>query len=81
MRTRAQAHRISISLFLFLSMSFSISSDSVSEVRLWKIKDDSLHEIAKPRLDLEERLENWIASDISIIGRNARAQTVWRKIP
>lgn len=39
-------------------------------VRLWKIKDEKLVEVEKPVLDLEERLENWIASDISIIASN-----------
>ncbi|MCW3988805.1 MAG: endonuclease NucS [Candidatus Bathyarchaeota archaeon] len=40
------------------------------EVRLWKIKKNTLEEIHKPKLDLEERLESWIASDISIIAQN-----------
>jgi hypothetical protein len=40
------------------------------EVRLWKIKKNTLNEIHKPKLDLEERLESWIASDISIVAQN-----------
>ena len=40
------------------------------EVRLWKIKKNTLEEMHKPKLDLEERLESWIASDISIIAQN-----------
>lgn len=43
---------------------------STQAVRLWKIFDDRLTEIEKPKLDLEERLEGWIASDISIISPN-----------
>ena len=44
--------------------------DGTPEVRLWKIRKDSLFEIDKSKLDLEERLENWLASDISIIDPN-----------
>ena len=40
------------------------------EVRLWKIDQGHLQEIDKPKLDLEERLEDWIASDITIIASN-----------
>jgi len=40
------------------------------EVRLWKIRKNILEEMHKPKLDLEERLESWIASDISIIAQN-----------
>ena len=41
-----------------------------TEVRLWKISGNKLHEIEKPKLDFEERLEEWLASDISIIASN-----------
>ena len=44
--------------------------DGTPEVRLWKLKNNDLFEIDKPKLDLEERLETWIASDISIIEPN-----------
>jgi len=44
--------------------------DRTPEVRIWKILQDNLFEIDKSKLDLEERLENWIASDISIIDPN-----------
>ena len=38
------------------------------EVRLWKISDgDELREVTQSRLDLEERLEDWLVRDISIL--------------
>ncbi len=38
------------------------------EVRLWEItSDDSLKEIQQSKLNLEERIENWLENDISII--------------
>ena len=38
------------------------------EVRLWRIgPDDSLHEIERAALDLETRLQGWLASDISVL--------------
>jgi uncharacterized protein YeaO (DUF488 family) len=46
------------------------SSSGSTEVRLWKIADNKLHEIQKPQLDFEERLEEWLTSDISIIASN-----------
>lgn len=48
-------------------MSYILPQDKTPEVRLWKIVGKKLEEIQKPQLDLEERLENWIESDISII--------------
>jgi len=45
-------------------------SEKISEVRLWKIKENQLKEIDKQKLDLEERLETWIESDIDIIASN-----------
>jgi hypothetical protein len=45
------------------------NSSSVQAIRLWKIENNSLQEIEKSKLDLEGRLENWIASDISIISK------------
>ena len=51
-------------------MSPILSSGGSPEVRLWEIKKQALQEIHKPKLDLEERLEKWIASDISIIASN-----------
>ena len=51
-------------------MSSTSGFDRTPEVRLWKIRKDSLFEIDKSKLDLEERLENWLASDISIIDPN-----------
>lgn len=46
------------------------SLSAIQTIRLWKIKNKSLFEIDKPKLDLEKRLEDWIASDISIISPN-----------
>ena len=38
------------------------------EVRLWQIgSDDTLHEIERAALDLETRLQEWLASDISVL--------------
>ena len=38
------------------------------EVRLWKIQGgDTLSEISRPALDLEERLERWLERDISVL--------------
>ena len=36
-------------------------------IRLWKVDSNKLHEIVKGKLDLEERLEKWLAEDSSII--------------
>ncbi|AZR74318.1 hypothetical protein BBF96_13510 [Anoxybacter fermentans] len=41
------------------------------EMRLWKIEsNDRLKEINISRLDLEERIENWLENDISMISDN-----------
>lgn len=38
------------------------------DARIWKIlKNDELKEIKKSKLDLEERIENWLERDISIL--------------
>ncbi|GAH92576.1 unnamed protein product, partial [marine sediment metagenome] len=38
------------------------------DIRLWKIaQQDNLMEINKTKLDMEDRLENWLEKDISII--------------
>jgi len=51
-------------------MSSTPGFDRTPVVRLWKIRQDTLFEIDKSELDLEERLENWIASNVSIIDPN-----------
>jgi Endonuclease NucS len=38
-----------------------------TEVRLWNVVGDSLSELTRTRLDLEERLEAWLERDISIL--------------
>ncbi len=41
------------------------------EVRLWEITDeDSLKEINQSKLNLEERIENWLEDDVSIISKD-----------
>ena len=46
------------------------NSLSVQNTRLWLIKDRKLVEVNKAKLDFESRLEDWIASDMSIISPN-----------
>lgn len=36
-------------------------------IKIWEINEDKLKEVEKTKLDLEERLENWIEKDISVI--------------
>jgi len=43
---------------------------SIQAIRLWKIEEGRLQEIEKTKLDLEEKLEEWIVSDTSIISPN-----------
>jgi len=38
------------------------------KMSLWKVNGDVLHEVQPTRLDLEQRLENWIAGDVSLTG-------------
>jgi len=41
------------------------------DIKIWEIRDrDNLKEIRKAKLDLEERIENWLEKDISIIANN-----------
>jgi hypothetical protein len=42
-------------------------SSSVQTIRLWKITNENLGEVKKSKLNLEERLEDWIENDVSII--------------
>lgn len=51
-------------------MSTGKTSSSIQAIRLWKIDKNTLQEIEKTKLDLEERLEEWIASEISVISDN-----------
>lgn len=48
-------------------MSIDEKPFSVQAIRLWKVENGILQEVAKTKLDLEERLEKWIVSDISTI--------------
>jgi len=41
-----------------------------AEVRLWSVVGDSLSELPRTRLDLEERLEAWLERDISILSHD-----------
>lgn len=40
---------------------------SVQAIRLWKIDNMNLREVEKSKLNLEERLEDWIENNVSII--------------
>ena len=41
------------------------------EIRVWEVgRADELAEIGRSKLDLEERIENWIARDISVLDPN-----------
>lgn len=51
-------------------MSVEKQSSLIQTVRLWKVENGVLKEIEKRKLDLEEKLEDWIASDASIISSN-----------
>lgn len=39
-----------------------------SEMKLWQIEEDVPREVSRENLDLESRLEDWLCSDISLIG-------------
>jgi len=42
-----------------------------NEIRLWRVNsEDDLKEISHARLNLEERIENWLENDISMISTN-----------
>ena len=40
------------------------------DMALWKVINEQLHKIEKAGLDSENRLENWIANDISLLDMN-----------
>ena len=58
----------------------------MQEVRLWEVvNDDSLEEVKPKKIAFEERLENWLAKDISVldssllvIGRQVRPHRLWK---
>ena len=52
---------------------------SVQAIRLWKIEGQDLREINKTKLDLEHRLQQWIASDISVISSDLLV--IGREVP
>jgi len=37
-------------------------------MNLWKVKDGTLVEMNKAKLEAEDRLEDWLAKDISLLG-------------
>jgi uncharacterized protein YeaO (DUF488 family) len=50
------------------------------EVRLWQVgSGDELTEISRAKLDLEERIENWIARDISVL--DPRLLVIGKQVP
>lgn len=60
-------------------MSIEEKPSSIQAIRLWKIENGILQEIVKTKLDLEEKLEEWIASDISTISPNLLV--IGRQVP
>ena len=40
------------------------------EVKLWKVEDDRLAAVEAERLDLEDRLENWLCEDIGVLSQD-----------
>ena len=40
------------------------------DIKIWEVDNKKLKEISKEELDLEERLENWIANDITTISND-----------
>jgi hypothetical protein len=48
-------------------------------VRLWRIENGLLQEVSKSKLDVEDKLEGWIAKDISIIAPNLLV--IGRQVP
>lgn len=48
-------------------------------VRLWKIENGALQQMPRSKLEIEEKLEGWIASDISIISSNLLV--IGRQVP
>lgn len=41
-----------------------------TEIKLWRIEDDTPKPVSQDRLDLESRLEDWIRDDISLVNDN-----------
>lgn len=60
-------------------MSTKEKPSSIQAIRLWKIENAILQEMVKTKLDLEEKLEEWIASDISTISSNLLV--IGRQVP
>lgn len=52
---------------------------SIQTIRLWRVQNGALQEIGKTKLDLEEKLEEWISSDISAI--NPNLLVIGRQVP
>ena len=43
----------------------------MQQIRVWEVTDENkLHEIGRSQISLEERLEGWLASDISVLDPN-----------
>src|SRR5262245_44450506 len=38
------------------------------QMNLWQVKNNSLNEVNKTKLEAENRLEEWLAKDISLLG-------------
>src|SRR5947199_162757 len=50
------------------------------EMALWKVSGSKLDPIASTRLEQEQRLEDWIAADPSILGTNIPLAIIGRQV-
>jgi hypothetical protein len=55
------------------------------ETRLWEVKDKNLWEVPRDKIDLEERLVEWLKQDISTISDDLLAidrqvKRAWEKL-
>ena len=54
-------------------------SRSVQAIRLWAVNSTGVKEIERTRLDMEEKLENWLEADISMIDQGLLV--IGRQVP
>jgi|YelNatPaOPRAMG01_1025707.scaffolds.fasta_scaffold42278_4 hypothetical protein len=55
------------------------------ETRLWEVKDKNLWEVPRDKIDLEERLVEWLKQDISTISDDLlvidrQVKRAWEKL-
>ena len=41
-----------------------------TEIKLWRIEEDTPKPVSQDKLDLESRLEDWIRDDIGLVNEN-----------